>query len=112
MKSQKASSVRRKYDDEFKLQALKLVESGQSVRSVAQNLGISENLLHHWKKPRYANSLALELENAQLKAKLKQVEIERDLLKNVWLRRRSQPQNESLWPKAGRMQQMYPASLL
>ena len=83
MKAKKATSVRRTYDDEFKLQALKLIESGQSVRSVAQNLGISENLLHHWKKSRSQNRSALELENAQLKAKLKQVEIERDILKKA-----------------------------
>jgi len=83
MKSQKATSVRRKYDDEFKLQALKLVESGQSVRSVAQNLGISENLLHQWKKSRHHNRSTLEQENAQLKAKLKQVETERDILKKA-----------------------------
>jgi transposase len=83
MKSQKATSVRRKYDDEFKLQALKLVESGQSVRSVAQYLGISEDLPHQWKKSRHSNRSTLEQENAHLKAKLKQVEIERDILKKA-----------------------------
>lgn len=83
MKSQKASSVRRKYDDEFKLQAVRMVENGQSVRSVAQNLGISENLLHQWKKSKHSNRSALEQENSLLKAKLKQVEIERDILKKA-----------------------------
>ena len=83
MKPPKATSVRRKYDDEFKLQALKMIENGQSVRSVAQNLGISENLLHQWKKSRHANRSALEEENARLPAKLKQVEQERDILKKA-----------------------------
>ena len=83
MKSQKTASVRRKYDDEFKLQALKMIEQGQSVRSVAQNLGISENLLHQWKKTRIANRSALEEENARLLARLKQVETERDILKKA-----------------------------
>jgi transposase len=83
MKSPKATSVRRKYDDEFKLQALKMIENGQSVRSVAQNLGISENLLHQWKKSRHANRSALEEENARLQAKLRQVEQERDILKKA-----------------------------
>lgn len=83
MKSQKATSVRRKYDEEFKVQALKLIENGQSVRSVAQNLGISESLLHKWKQTRHANRSALEQENAQLQAKLKQVETERDILKKA-----------------------------
>jgi transposase len=83
MKSQKATPVRRKYDDEFKLQALKMIEQGQSVRSVAQNLGVSENLLHQWKKTRLANRSALEEENSRLQAKLKQVETERDILKKA-----------------------------
>ena len=83
MKGQKATSVRRKYDDEFKLQALKLVENGQSVRAVAHSLGISENLLHQWKKTRHANRSALEQENAQLKAKLRQLELEREILKKA-----------------------------
>ena len=34
-----ASKPRRKYDEEFKRSALKMVENGQSVRSVAQGLG-------------------------------------------------------------------------
>jgi transposase len=83
MKSQKATAVRRKYDEEFKLQALRMIENGQSVRSVAQNLGISESLLHQWKKSRHANRSALEQENARLQAKIKQVETERDILKKA-----------------------------
>jgi transposase-like protein len=42
--------ARRKYDDEFKRQALQMVRDGQPVRSVAQALGISENMLHQWKR--------------------------------------------------------------
>ena len=36
----------RKYDDEFKRQAVKKVIDGQSVVSVAQELGINESLIH------------------------------------------------------------------
>lgn len=46
MKAEKAKLVRRKYDEEFKLRALKMIENGQSVRSTAQHLGIREGLLH------------------------------------------------------------------
>jgi transposase-like protein len=42
-----AKTARRKYDEEFKRQALMMIRHGQSVRSVAQALGISESLLHH-----------------------------------------------------------------
>ena len=41
---------RRKYDEEFKRQAVAMVRNGQPVRSVAQALGISENVLHRWRR--------------------------------------------------------------
>lgn len=37
---------RRKYNEEFKQQAVAMIRQGQSVRSVAQAPGISESLLH------------------------------------------------------------------
>jgi len=40
MKKEKATRVRRQYDEQFKLQALKMIDNGQSVRSTAQHLGI------------------------------------------------------------------------
>ncbi len=36
----------RKYDDEFRRQAVKKVIDGQSVISLAQELGINESLIH------------------------------------------------------------------
>jgi transposase-like protein len=81
MKGQKSKLVRRKYDEKFKLQALKMIENGQSVLSIAQHLGISEGLLHRRKTHKTQNSSALEKEILLLKAKLKQTETERDILK-------------------------------
>ena len=44
-------SGRRKYDRQFKEEAVRLVaESGRTVSDVAQSLGIHENLLHTWKR--------------------------------------------------------------
>jgi transposase len=83
MKREKAKLVRRKYDEDFKLQALKMIENGQSVRSTAQHLGISEGLLHKWKSHKSQNGSALEKEILLLKAKLKQTETERDILKKA-----------------------------
>lgn len=41
---------RRKYDREFKLEAVRLShEPGRSVSGVARNLGISANVLHRWR---------------------------------------------------------------
>lgn len=39
-----------KYDDEFKRDAIKKVLDGQSVRSVCQELGVNESLIHKWKR--------------------------------------------------------------
>jgi len=42
---------RRKYDRQFKEEAVKLVlEGGRSVSEVARSLGVHENLLHLWKR--------------------------------------------------------------
>src|SRR5687767_14795072 len=78
-----AKPARRKYDDEFKQQALMMVRNGQSVRSVAEALGISENLLHQWKRSARANQSTAELEVEQLRQRLRQAEMERDILKKA-----------------------------
>jgi transposase-like protein len=40
----------KKYDREFKEQAVKKVLDGQTVASVARELGVAEGVLHNWKK--------------------------------------------------------------
>jgi transposase len=74
---------RRKYDEEFKRQAVAMVRNGRPVRSVAQALGISENVLHRWKREASDNQSNSELEVEKLRQRLKQVEIERDILKKA-----------------------------
>jgi len=74
---------RRKYDDEFKQQAVAMVRNGQPVRSVAQALGISENVLHRWKREASDIQSNSELEVEKLRQRLKQVEMERDILKKA-----------------------------
>lgn len=83
MEAETGNEKRRKYDDEFKQQALKMIDHGQSVRSVAEMLGVAENLLHKWKAARNQNRSQLESEVAELKARLKLVEQERDILKKA-----------------------------
>ena len=42
---------RRKFDREFKEDAIRLIlDGGRSVREVARDLGIHENMLHRWKQ--------------------------------------------------------------
>jgi len=85
----------RKYDDEFKREAVKKVHDGQSVASVSRELGVAESLLHNWKRQAVETSSDSDRELLALRKKLREVEMERDILKNVWLRRRGQVWNGS-----------------
>jgi len=67
-----------RYDDEFKRNAVDLTIHGKSVRQVADDLGVSENALHLWRK-KYLNEEGPQREN------LKQ-EIERLRQENIELR--------------------------
>ena len=75
------ANTRRKYDDTFKQQALQMIRLGQSVPKVAETLGMSESVLYKWKQALQPDVLEHELE--QLRARLKQVETERDILKKA-----------------------------
>jgi len=74
----------RKFDAQFKQEALKQVENGRSVATVAQGLGISEALLYQWRKRLAPNFSARQNSEVELLRKqLKQVETERDILKKA-----------------------------
>ena len=75
----------RKYDDEFKQNAVKKILDGQSVASLSRELGVAESLLHKWKRSKFEKSSDIEKENLQLKKKLHEVEMERDILKKAAL---------------------------
>jgi transposase len=83
MSNKDAVRGRRKYDDEFKAGALRMLNSGQPVRSVAESLGISEHLLYKWKSVRGTGASEAEQELAELRAKYRQLEMERDILKKA-----------------------------
>ncbi len=85
---------RRKYDREFKIEAVRLVtEDGRPVAEVARNLGIHENLIHNWKRkyiedPQFAFPGKGRLKQAdeelrKLKRQLTDVTEERDILKKA-----------------------------
>ncbi len=75
----------RKYDNEFKQQAVKKILDGQSVASVSRELGVAEGILHAWKKAKLATGSDVEQENLELKKRLREVEMERDILKKAAL---------------------------
>ena len=75
----------RKYDDEYKREAVKKIHDGQSVASVARELGVAESLLHNWKRQAVESSSDTEREVIALRKKLREVELERDILKKAAL---------------------------
>jgi transposase len=75
----------RKFDDEFKQEAVRRIFDGEAAASVARDLGINVNLLYRWKKQIKMESTDLELENIELKKELRKVREERDILKKAAL---------------------------
>ena len=85
---------RRSFDREFKISAVKLVlDSEKSVKSIAAELGISDNTLFNWKKKNLQdarNSLPgkghMNPEQEELRRKDKEIarlKMERDILKKA-----------------------------
>ena len=87
---------RRKYDSDFKRNAVLLSEEpGRTVSEVAENLGIASDLLYRWRREyRAKEGLAFpghgreglttqEQKIRELEKKLKDVEMERDILKKA-----------------------------
>jgi transposase len=75
----------RKYDEDYKREAVKKIHDGQSVASVARELGVAESLLHNWKRQAVEVSSDAEREVLALRKKLREVEMERDILKKAAL---------------------------
>ena len=85
--SDKPRQTRRKFDQEFKTEALRMVAEGQSACAVARSLNVSQKLIYRW-KDQQKNQVGKEKasrtdELDQLKARLKRVEMERDILKKA-----------------------------
>ena len=87
MNEKKQPICRRKFDAEFKAEALRMIAEGQSASTVARSLNISEKLLSRWKSQqtsqRGRQSTDLSEEVSQLKAQLRRAEMERDILKKA-----------------------------
>jgi transposase-like protein len=69
----------RKYDDEFKREAVRKTHDGQSVASVAREVGCAESLLRRWKRDALEASSYSEKEVIALRKKLREVEVESDI---------------------------------
>jgi transposase len=87
MEKTSINKKRRKYDESFKQELLKMVKTGRSVAEVARTMGIGENLLYKWKaEEKKDENPEIRTENTEielLRKQLRQVEMERDILKKA-----------------------------
>ena len=87
---------RRKYDPDFKRNAVQLTEEpGRTVAGVAENLGISKDLLYRWRRAQRVNKelafpgngrealTSQQQKIRELVKSLKNAEMERDILKKA-----------------------------
>lgn len=87
-KNGRQKQSRRRYDDEFKQQAVQMLLDGHSAQSVADNLGLSSvALLYRW-KAKYVGSegpvaASLDARVRELQDELRRTQRERDVLKKA-----------------------------
>ncbi|MEZ6093880.1 MAG: transposase [Pirellulaceae bacterium] len=85
---QAAKRTRRKFDREFKHQAVQMLLDGYSAKSVSENLGIGNaSLVHRWKAELVAEggvvAETLDGEIKELREELRRTQQERDILKKA-----------------------------
>jgi transposase len=83
-------ATRARYTLEFKQEAVRLVESGQSIAAAARSVGVVEQTLFNWVKAKREGRLkatssspavsAEPMEISRLRAELSRVKMERDIL--------------------------------
>jgi transposase-like protein len=88
MSKKKNVTSRRKYDDDFKAEAVQMLLDGHTAKSVATRLGLkSPNILYRWKSSVITASgpaaTALESRVQELERELRRVEQEREILKKA-----------------------------
>jgi transposase len=88
-RTQMTKSTRARYTLEFKLEAVRVVEGGQSIAAVARALEVAEQTLFNWVKAHREGRLqashgkpvsAEQMEISRLRAELARVKMERDIL--------------------------------
>ena len=87
MEKKAASRKRRKYDENYKQEILKMINSGRSVPEVARTMGLGENLLYKWNAEsriqENPEEKSVNSELDQLRKQIRQLETERDILKKA-----------------------------
>jgi len=85
-KKGKSKKVRRRYDEEFKRNAVGLITEQRSASSVAASLGIDKSQLYQWRKKYGESSQIIDVgadELSILRRRVLELEEERDILKKA-----------------------------
>jgi transposase len=96
MQNKNAQKPRRKYDASFKQEVVSMIAAGRSVPEIARSLGIGENVIYRWRKKALEgkettaeaaeNTMPSQVslaEHLALQKRLREVEMERDILKKA-----------------------------
>ncbi len=91
MKDNRIVKRRRKFDQDFKQEVLKMVENGREVNDIAQSLGIGTSLIYRWRNSANgqmkawgkAAPLMIDEEKIALRKRIKELEMDRDILKKA-----------------------------
>jgi transposase len=90
-RTEMTKTVRARYTLEFRQEAVRLVEGGQSIAAAARSLGVVEQTLFNWVKAKRQGKVqgadskskvvsAEQMEISRLRAELARVKMERDIL--------------------------------
>jgi len=73
----------RKYDQEFKKQVVKKYLDGQSVASIAREIGVNENTIHKWKAELIQKDGESDKEKLSMRKRIIELEMENEILKKA-----------------------------
>ncbi len=75
----------RKYDQEFKKATVKKYLDGQSVASIAREIGVNENTIHKWKAEIIQKDGEPDKEKLLMRKRIIELEMENEILKKAAL---------------------------
>ena len=78
-------TITKKYDKDFKKEAVKKYLDGQSVASISREIGVNENTIHKWKKEILSENGEIDKEKLLMRKRIIELEMENEILKKAAL---------------------------
>lgn len=75
----------KKYDKEFKKEAIRKYLDGQSIASISREIGVSEGVLHKWKQGMLQSEGEMDKEKLEMRKRIIELEMENEILKKAAL---------------------------